>query len=238
MFGVDIDALTLDETVDRSIALVRAGSPAQHVVLNAAKVVAMDHDPQLRAVIAACALVNADGMSVVWASRLLRNGLPERVTGIDLFERLVARAAREGMSVYFLGAHADVVNEVADRLVRRHPGLRVAGVQDGYWSNDDDVVTAVRAARPDLLFLAIPSPRKEFWLAAHLDALGVPFVMGVGGSFDVIAGRTNRAPLWAQRVGLEWLFRLLQEPRRMWRRYLVGNAAFLRLFVREWRRPR
>lgn len=238
LFGVDVDALTLEETVDRAVGLAQAGRPVQHVVLNAAKVVAMERDPALRAVISSCDLVNADGMSVVWASRLLGAPLPERVTGIDLFERLVARAAEEGLSVFFLGARADVVEEVAVRLSHRHPALRIAGIRDGYWADDDEVIAAVRDARPDLLFLAVPSPRKEFWLAEHLAALGVPFVMGVGGSFDVIAGRTSRAPRWAQRAGLEWAYRLAQEPRRMWRRYLVGNAAFLRLVAREWWRSR
>jgi N-acetylglucosaminyldiphosphoundecaprenol N-acetyl-beta-D-mannosaminyltransferase len=156
------------------------------------------------------------------------------VAGVDLFERLVATAAHDGHSVYFLGAHRETVAEVVRVFRERHPDLVVAGSRDGYWRDDDDVVADVRDARPDYLFLAVPSPRKEFWLGEYLGSLGVPFVMGVGGSFDVVAGLTERAPVRVQRLGLEWAWRFAQEPRRMWRRYLVGNVAFIRLTAREW----
>lgn len=238
LFGVPTDALTMDETVECARALVRSGTPHQHVVLNAAKVVAMDRDARLRDVVAGCDLVNADGASVVWASRALGRPLPERVAGIDLFLRLVEAAWRDRDSVYFLGASRDVVERTVGVLAERYPGLSVAGWHDGFWDRDDEVIGAVREAHPDYLFLAIPSPRKEFWLNDHLEELGVPFAMGVGGSFDVVAGAVRRAPRWMQRAGLEWTWRLAQEPRRMWRRYLVGNTAFIRLTLRERRRLR
>ena len=130
------------------------------------------------------------------------------------------------------------MNEVAAVYSRRYPGLRVAGSHNGYWDDDDAVIDAVRACAPDYLFLAIPSPRKEFWVRDHLEALGTPFVMGVGGSFDVVAGKVARAPRWAQQTGFEWAWRLAQEPRRMWRRYLYTNTAFLRITMREWLRNR
>jgi exopolysaccharide biosynthesis WecB/TagA/CpsF family protein len=233
LFDVDVDALTMAETVELLMASLDEGSPIQHVVLNAAKVVAMAGDDRLRDVIAACPIVNADGSSVVWASRLLRRPLPERVAGIDLFQQLVARAARDGRSVYFLGAKQDVLAAMLARFRKTFPTLRVAGAHDGYWHDDAEVIAKVRAAAPDLLFLAIPSPRKEFWLAEHLPALAVPFAMGVGGSFDVVAGKIARAPKWIQRIGCEWVFRLAQEPRRMWKRYLVGNSKFLWLTAKE-----
>ena len=237
LYGVDVDALTMDETVDRIMELLSGPDPVQHVVLNASKVVAMSKDPALKDVISTCAVINADGMSVVVASRLLRHPLPERVAGIDLFERLVARAAADGRSVYFLGARDEVLEELVARFRARYPLLRIAGWRNGYWTDDAEVVRAVRDANPDLLFLAIPSPRKEFWLAEHLPALGVPFAMGVGGSFDVLAGKIKRAPAWVQRLGCEWVYRLAQEPRRMWKRYLVGNTAFMWLTLKElWRR--
>ena len=186
--------------------------------------------------IRACPVVNADGQSVVIASRLLRQPLPERVAGIDLFAELVKRSAENGRSVYFLGARDDVLEEMVSRFRTRYPTLRIAGFRNGYWNDDAEVIEQVRAAQPDLLFLAIPSPRKEFWLAEHLPALGVPFAMGVGGSFDVLAGKIKRAPKWVQRIGCEWVYRLVQEPRRMWKRYLVGNTAFMWLTVKElWR---
>jgi N-acetylglucosaminyldiphosphoundecaprenol N-acetyl-beta-D-mannosaminyltransferase len=238
LFGIAIDRLTMDETVARIREMVRQRGLHQHVVVNAAKIVALGHDPELLEVIRSCDMVNADGMSVVWASRLLGDPLPERVAGIDLFERLVRTASEDGTSVYFLGATEAVVEEVAAVYSRRYPGLRIAGFRNGYWDDDEAVVAAVRACAPDYLFLAIPSPRKEFWVRDHLEALGTPFVMGVGGSFDVVAGKVARAPLWAQQTGLEWAWRLAQEPRRMWRRYLYTNAAFVRITVRAWLRNR
>jgi len=238
LFGVPIDVVTMDETIEAARALVRRGGVHQHVVVNAAKLVEVRRNPALRDVIWTCDIVNADGQSVVWASWMLGRPLPERVTGIDLFERLVETAARDGSSVYFLGATDEVVHAAVGVMRERHPGLRVAGARDGYWQDDQEVVSAVRAARPDYLFLAIPSPRKEFWLQEHLEALGVPFVMGVGGSFDIIAGKVGRAPRWVQRAGFEWAWRLGQEPGRMWKRYLYTNVAFIGMVFMAWRRDR
>ena len=238
VFGVDVDALTMEQTLDRVFELANGSEPTQHVVLNAGKVVLMAKDDRLRHIISNCELVNADGASVVWASRILGVPLPERVAGIDLFLRIVERAAITGDPVYFLGATDGVLASMRDVISGRCPDLRVAGWRNGYWSDDDEVVAAIQEAAPTFLFLAIPSPRKEFWLSTHLEAMGVPFVMGVGGSFDVVAGKTKRAPGWMQRAGLEWFYRLIQEPRRMWKRYLVGNSAFVALTVREWWRTR
>jgi N-acetylglucosaminyldiphosphoundecaprenol N-acetyl-beta-D-mannosaminyltransferase len=234
LFGLPVDALTIDQTVEAVREMVSRGGAHQHVSLNAAKVLAARDDPRLAEIIRRCDLVSADGMSVVWAGRLLGARLPERVAGIDLFIRLVETAERDGRSVYFLGARSEVVEQVATVFGRRHPRLRIAGLHDGYWADDEQLVEDVRRAQADLLFLAIPSPRKEFWLFDRLDDLGVRFAMGVGGSFDVVAGITGRAPLIVQRLGLEWGWRLIQEPRRMWRRYLVGNLAFVGLTAREW----
>lgn len=234
IFGVNVDALTFDETVDRAFALADAGRGSQHVVLNAAKVVQMSADDRLRGIVSHCDLVNADGQSVVWASRVLGRRLPERVTGIDLFTAIVARAARTGHRLYFLGATDDVLHQMLEKLRGRYPHLVIAGFHNGYWSDDQEVIHAVRQARPHFLFLAIPSPRKEYWLSQHLEQLAVPFVMGVGGTFDVVAGKVRRAPHWVQQMGCEWVYRVVQEPRRMWKRYLHGNTAFLALTAREW----
>ncbi len=234
LFGVDVAATTMDEAVEAVRSLVRAGGTHQHVVLNAAKVVELERSPELLRAINSCSLVNADGASVVWASRLLGRPLPERVAGIDLFVRLVEAAAADGDRVYFLGARPEVVEKVVHVFRAKHPALQVAGWHDGYWDDDDAVVEQIRRAQPHYLFLAIPSPRKELWLNTHLERLAVPFVMGVGGSFDVVAGKTKRAPVVVQKAGFEWAWRLGQEPRRMWRRYLYGNAAFARITAREW----
>ncbi len=238
LFGVPVDVVDMNQAVELARDAVADGRPHQHVVLNAAKVVAMHDDPELREIVRGCDFVLADGQPIVWLSQLVGRPLPTRVAGIDLFERIVAAAAADGTSVYLLGARQHVVEKVRDVFLARHPGLRIAGIHDGYWTDDDEVVAAVRAARPDHLFLAIPSPRKEYWLRDHLDELGVPFVMGVGGSFDVIAGEITRAPRWMQRIGMEWSWRLIKEPRRMIKRYAVGNTRFLVLCAREWWRLR
>lgn len=234
MLGVPIDPLDAEQTMQRIDDFIRSGGVHQHVVVNAAKIIEANRNPELAAAIAQCDLVNADGMSVVWAARLLGHPVPGRVAGIDLMEKLLARAAALGYSVYFLGAKPDVVADVVRLSSQRYPGLRVAGFRDGYWTAEAEVHVVSEVARSNaaILFLAIPSPRKEEFLAAHKSAMTVPFVMGVGGSFDVLAGRVSRAPAWMQRLGLEWLHRLRQEPRRMFKRYLVGNTKFIALTLR------
>lgn len=237
IMGSDIDALTLPETVVEVDRLIRARRPVQHCVINAAKAVMLENNERLREILSTCALVNADGQSVVWASRLLGRPLPERVPGIDLFMMLLQLAEDRGYGVYFFGATREVVLEVVQRARREHPLLCISGWHDGYLrAGDTDIVVAdVCEHHPEILFVGMPSPQKEYWLSENLERMGVPFSMGVGGSFDVYAGRVKRAPAWMQRHGLEWFYRFAQEPTRMWRRYLVGNLAFLDL-VRKYRR--
>lgn len=229
--GLPVHPLTLAESVRAAEALIASGGHHQHVAVNAAKVVQAADDAELRRIIRSCSMINADGQSIVWASRIMRRALPERVTGIDLMDALLDSAARNGYGVYLLGATRDVVGRVAEMCTRR--GVRVVGARDGYWSADEEpaVVRDIRLAAPSLLFIAIPSPRKEFFVADHLDDLGVNLAFGVGGAFDVVAGVRKRAPRWLQRLGLEWTYRLVQEPRRMLRRYLVGNLRFTLLVL-------
>lgn len=236
LFGVPIDNLTLEETLDRVEDMIRSGTTHQHVVVNVDKIVKLQSDPELRSAVLDCDLINADGQPIVWASRFLRQPLKERVTGIDLFGALIRRCAERGFRPYLLGAKQEVVGKVAEILKAKHPNLQLAGLRNGYWSQDEEpqVVALIQAARPDVLFVAMSSPKKEIFLRKWKDGLRVPFVMGVGGTFDVVAGLVNRAPVWMQRCGLEWLYRLAQEPRRMWRRYLVEDMAFLGLCWREW----
>jgi N-acetylglucosaminyldiphosphoundecaprenol N-acetyl-beta-D-mannosaminyltransferase len=231
--GVPIDLLSMEETVARCAAWIEQGRAVQHVVVNAGKMVQIADDPTLREIVAACPLVSVDGQGVVLGARFLGIPVPERVAGIDLMERLIALAARRGWPVFFLGATEEVNASFARIAVERFPGLSVAGRHHGYFAGrEDEVVRAIAASGARLLFVAMSSPAKEVFLARHLSALGPVFAMGVGGSFDVWAGKTRRAPGWMQRAGLEWLHRFLQEPRRMWRRYLVGNARFAALVLR------
>jgi len=235
-----MDNLTMEETLGRIEEFVQSGRPHQHVVVNVDKVVKAANDLQLREIINRCDLINVDGMPIVWASRMLGKPLKERVTGVDLFERLLERAARKGWGVYFLGAREEVVSKVAELAPRRFPGLRVAGYRNGYWKPEDeaDVVGAIRLSTPQLLFVAISSPKKEQFLGRYQDVMKIPFAMGVGGTFDVFAGKVQRAPLWMQRSGLEWFYRFLQEPKRMFRRYFIEDLYFFWLLTREFFRAR
>jgi len=229
VLGCAIDRCDMAQTVARCEAAIERGRFVQQVSINAAKLVAMREDPELRAAIERCELVNADGQSVVWASRLLGDPLPERVAGIDLMHELLALAARRGYGVYILGARDEVLETAVERLRAQFPGLRIAGYRNGYFDEGESAAIAaeIGASGAEILFVAISSPRKERWLGEHGRTLGVHFAMGVGGSIDVVAGVTRRAPRIWQRLGLEWLYRLLQEPRRMLHRYLVSNLRFL-----------
>jgi N-acetylglucosaminyldiphosphoundecaprenol N-acetyl-beta-D-mannosaminyltransferase len=238
LFGIPLDLLTMQQTVERCRGLIEAGRPAQHVVVNAGKVVMMQDVPGLREIIEHCDVVNADGQSVVWAGRVLGVPVPERVAGIDLMEQLLALAEDRQYRVFFLGATEEVLVAFTSEVRRRFPGMQIAGTRNGYFADDAEVAAEISASRTQLLFVGISSPRKEFFLAEQLPRMGPVLAMGVGGSFDVWAGKTRRAPAWMQRAGLEWFYRLLQEPRRMWKRYLVGNTRFVIVVVKEWARLR
>ena len=238
IFGVTVDALTMEDTVDRCRRLIEARRPAQHVSLNAGKVVLMQDDPRLRGIVSRCDLVSADGMSIVWAARLLGNPIRERVPGIDLMARLLELAESKGWPVYFFGARPEVLNRFLAVVRGLHPRLAIAGHSDGFSVRGQEAAERIATSGARLLFVGISSPFKEQFLADHLPEMGGTFAMGVGGSFDVWAGETRRAPVWMQRIGLEWFHRFLQEPHRMWRRYVFGNARFAWLLVRERFRPR
>lgn len=240
VLGCSIDRLDLEETVEQCERLVDSRARTQHISINAAKSVAVLRDAKLRKIVEASDVVSADGQAVVWASRLLGNPLPERVAGIDLMERLLARAEEKGYRIYVLGARKEVLHSAVSRLRERFPTLQIVGYRDGYFGETESAAVCheIRSARPDILFVAMSSPRKEYWLAEHRHELEVPLSMGVGGAVDVLAGITRRAPGWMQQSGLEWLFRLLQEPGRLWRRYFFTNATFAALVVRELARRR
>ncbi len=233
--GIRVDNLSEDETLDRIERLVSSGGSHYMAVVNAVKVVAASRDSELMRALAKADLVTADGMSVVWAARLVGRRLKERVTGIDIFERLLERATARGWSVYFLGAREHAVEALVERLIARHPRLRIAGYRNGYFETNesDSVAGAIKRSSADLLFVAMGSPAQERWIDENLEKAGVKFALGVGGSFDHVSGLVPRAPAWMQRAGLEWLHRLVREPRRLWRRYLVGNTLFIFLIAKQ-----
>lgn len=232
---VPIHAVDLDAACARVDEFIREGTPHYNIAINAAKVVEFHDDEALRNAIDEAHLLTADGQAVAWAARLLGQPVPERVAGIDLMKALLTHAAQREYSVYLLGAKQEIVRECVAKAQALYPSLRIAGYRNGYFERHEeaDLVDAIRATKPDILFLGFGTPAKEYFMHRHYRALGVPFVMGVGGAFDVFAGRLARAPRWMQRSGLEWAFRLGQDPRRMWKRYLIGNPRFVWLIVRE-----
>jgi N-acetylglucosaminyldiphosphoundecaprenol N-acetyl-beta-D-mannosaminyltransferase len=235
LFGLPFDAITMSQAVARCTDAVSESRCLSVGVVNAAKVVTMRHDLSLKQAVAGSEMILADGQSVVWASRILRAPLPERVAGIDLFQELLAEAALRGYRVYFLGARPDVLGRMLAEVRRRFPGLIVAGARDGYYEGgqEPEVAAEIRRSDADLLFLGMSSPRKELFLSEWGKASGARVIHGVGGSFDVLAGVTRRAPLWYQQHGLEWLYRAKQEPLRLGRRYLTTNVSFMALVARE-----
>jgi N-acetylglucosaminyldiphosphoundecaprenol N-acetyl-beta-D-mannosaminyltransferase len=226
--GCPIDILTMTETVDLARTAMRSRQRLQHVALNVAKFVNMRRDPVLAADVANSDVVSIDGMGIVWGARCI--GLPAkvRVTGIDLLTELLAVCAEEGFRPYVLGATPQTSEQVAERVREKYPSIRFAGVRDGYFAADEEkqVVDAIRSSGADCLFIGMPTPRKERFLATYRDELNVPFIMGVGGAFDVLAGQIRRAPARIQQLGLEWFFRIYQEPGRMWWRYAKTNTLF------------
>lgn len=234
--GCDVDVVTMQQALGWCLETCRSEGPARILLTaNASHLVMMQDDPALRDACAASDFIVADGMSVVWASRLLGTPLPERVTGIDLFTELLRVAPQHRLRVFLLGAKPEVIARLATLLEEGPGGIKLAGWRDGYFGPADEaaVVRDVAAARPDILFVGMPSPFKDIWCERHRAALGARLVIGVGGAFDVLAGDVRRAPGWMQRGGLEWFWRFLLEPRRLWRRYLIGNCRFVGLIMAQ-----
>ena len=232
--GTRMHPWSMAETVDEIAGRIGRGEFTQHVVVNVAKIVNMRVDDELRDSVESCDIVNIDGMGVVWGARFLGNDVPERVAGIDLFHRLLAMSAELDFPVFLLGAREEIVDETVRRVESMYPGLVVAGHHHGYfWDDEASVVEAIKASGARMLFVAITSPAKESFINRWRDELGVDFVMGVGGAFDIAAGHTTRAPGWMRPLGLEWTWRLAQEPRRMWRRCLVTNSKFVGLLLAQ-----
>jgi N-acetylglucosaminyldiphosphoundecaprenol N-acetyl-beta-D-mannosaminyltransferase len=234
VLGCDLDRVDVRQAMERCRELIEMRSSARHMSVNVAKLVALRSDTRMRSIVEASDLVTADGMPVVWASRLLGDPLPTRVAGIDLMSMLLELAQQHAYRVYILGAQQEVLERAITRIKMQYPRVQIVGYRDGYFSEAEspEVAARIRAARPDILFVAMSSPRKEYWLDENGRTLRVPLVMGVGGSIDVWAGETRRAPSWMQRAGLEWLFRLSQEPSRLWKRYLVSNTLFMAMLFR------
>jgi len=231
LLGVDIFALRMGEVLDIVNDHIANRQRLLIGVVNVAKIVNAQKNSELRAALDEADLVLADGAPIVWLSRMLGRPLPERVAGIDIMFELLREANDRHYSIYFLGAKPEVLQEVINIVRRDYPSIRIAGYRDGYFNEDQErsVAENIRHSQADILFVAISPPKKEVFLRKWRKFMDVPICHGVGGSFDVLAGVTKRAPLWMRKCSLEWLYRLIQEPRRMWRRYLITNTIFIGL---------
>lgn len=234
-----IDDCSFEQACEAIVTHARSGGrPSFVTTANAQHIVLLEHDKHLRAIYDRADLIVPDGYSLLLAARLSRQSLSERVTGVDMFQSLCGLAAKQGLHVFFLGGRPNAADLTAEILKRRLPELQVTTHCPplGFEKNDKElevVAEAIRAAKPDMLFVALGAPKQEYWIYDHGLRLGVPVLMGVGGTFEMVAGMMRRAPVWMQRTGLEWLHRLCLEPRRMWRRYLIGNLVFGAIVVRQ-----
>ncbi len=230
-----MDTYTLPQTIAEIEYCIKERKFCQHVVVNATKIVEMQANPFLKSIIHGCRIINVDGMPVVWASKLLKKPVAERITGVDLFQDLVRLCSLKSYRPFFFGARQEVVERVVQSFQEKYPNLDVAGFRNGYYSSEEEIEVArqIRESNADMLFVAISTPTKEIFINKWLDEMNIPFCMGVGGSFDVVAGRTTRAPRWMQNAGLEWVYRIYQEPRRMLKRYLKTNPLFIWMVLKE-----
>ena len=231
-----IHNLSMNETLSIINDTIVNEESIQHVVVNAGKIVQIQKDEQLRESVNNSDIINADGQAVVWAAKFLNKPLKERVTGIDLMENLVELAYKNNHKIFLFGAKEEVVKEVVTIYTKKYNKNLIAGYRNGYYNKEDEASIAkeIASSGANMLFVAITSPKKENFLYEFKNELkAVNFIMGVGGSFDVIAALTKRAPIWMQNNGLEWFYRFIQEPKRMWKRYLVGNSKFIYLVFKE-----
>jgi len=235
ILGVPIARLTIQAALQRLVRLHAETGPSLVAYANAHTLNLASRDPGYREVLRSAAIVLNDGSGVGIAARLWGRPFPANLNGTDLNPLILGLAADEGWPVYLLGARPGVAGVAAQKMTERFPGLEVVGTHSGYFAaaEETDVVAEIRASGAELLMVALGNPLQETWLARHLEATGVRVGIGVGAFFDFTAGSVARAPSWMNRWGIEWVWRLAQEPGRMWRRYVLGNPAFLARVVRE-----
>ena len=235
ILGTPIDNMTMQQTLGLIENAIENKKSVSHTVVNAGKIVLMHKDSQLKESVVTADIINADGQGVVWASKFLGQPIVERVTGIDLMDNLVELAYRKKYKIFFFGAKDVVLNKVVEHYSSKYSPDIVAGHRNGYFKKSEErsIAQQIADSGAHMLFVAITSPVKENFLYENRDLLkSVNFTMGVGGSFDVIAGHVKRAPVWMQSSGLEWAYRVYQEPKRMFKRYMVGNWEFMKLVLR------
>jgi N-acetylglucosaminyldiphosphoundecaprenol N-acetyl-beta-D-mannosaminyltransferase len=228
--GVDVCCADMESVLEEVDNIIKNRVPSFVVAINPEKIMKAEKDEKLRNLLNSAAIQIPDGIGVVIASKLNGGNIKSRVTGIDLMHNVCKRAAQRGYKVFMLGAKPGVAEKAAEILRQKYVGINIVGTRDGYFQSDAEVIDHIKSAKPDVLFVAMGSPKQEYWITSNMDKLGVPFLMGVGGSFDVICGNIKRAPEWMCRWGLEWLYRLIKEPWR-YKRMMVLPLFLLKIVV-------
>lgn len=238
--GVKIDPYSFDEVVERIVDHALAGKEPQYVVTpNAMHILTLTKDADFREIYRRAFFVVPDGVSLLWAAKFLNTPLKGRVNGTDLFEKLCAVASETGLKVFLLGGRPGAAEKVKKILKSRYPSLKIVGTHCPPYNFESQIAelevinSKIKAAHPDLLFVGLGAPKQEKWIAANYQQLGVPISVGIGVSFELVAHMVKRAPIWMQKIGLEWLFRLIVEPKRLWKRYILGNPLFIWLVLKQ-----
>ena len=238
--GVEIDRYNFDQVLERIVNHAVAGRSPEYVVTpNAMHILSLQTDPPFRKIYRQAFLVVPDGVSLLWSAKFLNTPLNGRVNGTDLFEQLCAAAAEKGLKVFLLGGREGAADAAREILEARHPDLKIVGTHCPPYGFESQpaalalINAKIQAANPDLLFVGLGAPKQEKWIAANYQELAVPISVGIGVSFELVANMVSRAPIWMQKTGLEWLFRLIVEPGRLWKRYLIGNPLFVLLVLKQ-----
>lgn len=229
--GVNVCDVDMNEVIIEIDGIIEAREPSFVVAINPEKIMKAEKDEKLLELLNSAAIQIPDGVGVIIASRLKGGRIRSRVTGIDLMYGICENAAKKGHRIYLLGAKPGIAKQAGEILKRRYNGLNIVGIRDGYFKDEKEIVLHIKEKSPDILFVAMGSPKQEYWITGHMEELGVPLLMGVGGSFDVTCGNIKRAPAWMCRLGLEWLYRLLKEPWR-YKRMLVLPQFLLKVIFK------
>lgn len=223
--GVDVCSVDMESVIDEVDNIIIRKKPSFVVAINPEKIMKAEKDSKLTELLNNAAIQIPDGVGVIIASKLKGGKIRKRVTGIDLMQSICKNASKKGYKVFLLGAKPGVGDRAAEILMERYKGLKICGVRNGYFKDDEEIINSIKEAHPDILFVAMGSPKQEYWIVKNMDSLGVPLLMGIGGSLDVICGNIKRAPQWMCSMGLEWLYRLLKEPTRIKR--MMALPVFL-----------
>jgi N-acetylglucosaminyldiphosphoundecaprenol N-acetyl-beta-D-mannosaminyltransferase len=238
--SVEIDKYSFDEIVERIVEHALSGGAPEYVVTpNAQHILTLQNDAHFQEIYCKAFLVVPDGVSLLWAAKFLQTPLKGRVNGTDLFERLCCVAAEKGLKIFLLGGRPGAAEKAKETLKGRYPSLKIVGTHCppyGFESQSAELAlinSKIKAVAPHILFVGLGAPKQEKWIYSNYQELGVPISVGIGVSFELVTDMVRRAPVWMQKMGLEWIFRLLVEPQRLWQRYIIGNPLFIGLVLRQ-----